>query len=188
MSTEPASPWRILNDREVYSAPPWITVHRQQLLLPNGRTVEDYHQITMRDYAMIVAQTAEGKYIVERQYKHGIGKVSLLLPGGLINDGEDPQSAAQRELLEETGYHADDWRGLGVYVANSNYGCGHAHLFIVRNARKVAEPNSGDLEDMEIVLMDASGLIEAVRTGEIVAISAVAAVAWALNPAAAVWH
>jgi ADP-ribose pyrophosphatase len=184
MNTESTSPWQILKDREVYAAPPWITVHRQQLRLPNGRIVEDYHQIDLRDYVIIVAQTPDGKYLIERQYKHGVGKVSLLLPGGVIEDGEEPLPAAKRELLEETGYEADEWRGMGVYVSNANYGCGRAHVFIARNARKVAEPHSGDLEDMEILLMDSSELIEAIRAGEMTVVGAVAAVAWALNPAA----
>ena len=184
MKTKPTSPWQTLDDREVYSAAPWITVHRQQLRLPDGRTVEDYHQIDLRDYVIIVAQTPEGKYLVERQYKHGVGKVSLLLPGGVIDDGEEPLPAAKRELLEETGYEANEWRGIGVYVSDANYGCGHAHVFVARNARKVVEPDSGDLEDMEILLMDSSELIEAIRTGEMMVVGAVAAVAWALNPAA----
>jgi ADP-ribose pyrophosphatase len=184
MKTKPTPPWQILNDREVYAAPPWITVHRQQVRLPDGRTVEDYHQINLRDYVIVVAQTPEGKYLVERQYKHGVGKVSLLLPGGVINDGEQPLPAAKRELLEETGYEANEWRGIGVYVSNANYGCGRAHVYVARNVRKVAEPNSGDLEDMAILLMDSSELIEAIRTGEMTVVGAVAAVTWALNPAA----
>jgi ADP-ribose pyrophosphatase len=183
MKTNSTTQWLVQDDREVYSAPPWITIHRQRLLLPNGRIVEDYHQIALRDYVIIVAQTTDGKYIAERQYKHGIGKVSLLLPGGVIEAGEEPLLAARRELLEETGYEADNWRALGVYVSDANYGCGNAHFFVASNARKVADPDSGDLEDMQIVLMDATGLIEAVRTGEILAVGAVAAVAWALNPA-----
>lgn len=184
MKINPTSLWQVLDDREVYAAPPWISVHRQQVRLPDGRTVEDYHHIDLRDYVIVVAQTPEGKYLVERQYKHGVGKVSLLLPGGVINDGEEPLSAAKRELLEETGYEAGEWREIGAYISNANYGCGHAYVYVAHNARKVAEPNSGDLEDMEILLLDSSELVEAVRTGKMTVVGAVAAVAWALNPAA----
>jgi ADP-ribose pyrophosphatase len=177
MKTKPTSPWQVLDDVEVYSAPPWIKVHRQRVRLPNGRIVDSYHQIVLPDYAIIAAQTADGKFIVERQYKHGIGTASLILPGGVIDRGEKPRNAAKRELLEETGYEADGWREIGVYVSSSNYGCGRAHVFSSRNARKITEPNSGDLEDMEIVLLDASGLLRAVRSGKFMAIGSVAA-AW----------
>src|SRR5579871_2190265 len=105
--------WEILKEQEVYSAPPWMSVRRQHVRLPNGKTVENYHQIVLRDYAIIIAQTTDGKYIAERQYKHGVGRVSLTLPGGVIEDGEPPELAAKRELLEETGYEANDWRNLG---------------------------------------------------------------------------
>jgi ADP-ribose pyrophosphatase len=121
----------------------------------------------------MAAQTADGKFRVELQYKHGIGRVSLNLPGGVMDKGEAPLKAAKRELLEETGYKADGWKEIGDYVCNSNYGCGRAHLFFARNARKIAEPNSGDLEDMEIVLMDAPNLLKAVRNGKFVAIASV---------------
>ena len=181
MKTKPTSRWQILNDAEVYSAPPWMKVHRQRVRLPNGRTVDDYHQIVLPDYVIIAAQTAAGKFVVERQYKHGIGTVSLLLPAGVINRGEQPGNAAKRELLEETAYQADHWQEIGVYVCNSNYGCGRAHFFISRNARKIAEPNSGDLEDMEIVLLDAPGLLKAVRSGKFMSMGSVAAVLCALN-------
>lgn len=181
MKTKPTSLWQVLDDVEVYSSPPWINVHRQQVRLPNGRVVDGFHQIILPDYTIVAAQTADGKFVVERQYKHGIGTVSLLLPGGVIDHGEEPHNAAKRELLEETGYKADDWQEIGVYVSNSNYGCGRAHVFISRNARKITEPNSGDLEDMEIVLMDAPGLLRAVRSGKFMAIGSVAAVWCALN-------
>jgi ADP-ribose pyrophosphatase len=179
----PPPPWLVLNDTEVYSAPPWISVHRQQVRLPTGRIVDDYHQIILRDYAVVLARAADGKFITERQYKHGIGKVSLTLPGGVIEPGEEPLTAAKRELLEETGYEADDWRPMGAYVSDASYGCGKVHLFSAGHARRIAQPKSGDLEDMEIVLMDSSALAAAVWNGEILAVSAVAAVAWALNPA-----
>ena len=181
MKTKPTSPWQVLDDVEVYSSPPWIKVHRQQVRLPNGRILDSYHQIILPDYAIIAARTADGKFVVERQYKHGIGTVSLILPAGVIDHGEKPQHAAKRELLEETGYEADGWQEIGVYVSNSNYGCGRAHVFISRNARRITEPNSGDLEDMEIVLLDAPSLLRAVRSGKFMAISSVAAVLCALN-------
>lgn len=181
MKTKPTSPWRVLKDVEVYSAPPWVKVHRQKLRLPNGRIVDGFHRIVLHDFAIIAAQTADGKYLVERQYKHGIGRVSLNLPGGVMDQGEPPLKAAKRELLEETGYKADGWKEIGDYVCNSNYGCGRAHLFVARNGRQIAEPNSGDLEDMQIVLMTAPSLLKAVRQGKFIAIASVAAVLRALD-------
>jgi ADP-ribose pyrophosphatase len=180
---KPLAPWELLESREVFAAPPWIKLSRQRIRLPDGREIDNFHYIHLTDYALIVAQTSDGRFIMERQYKHGVGKVSLTPPAGGIAPGEDPLRAAQRELLEETGYEAGSWKCLGRFACNANYGCGNAHVFTCRDARKIAEPDSGDLEEMEIVLLTEEELRRALRNGGIIALGAVAAVALALNDA-----
>ncbi len=175
-------PWEIVATREVYNAPPWLAVSVQTVRLPDGRVVDDYHHVDMPDYAIVYAETSNGSVLVERQYKHGIGKVTLALPAGLIKAGESPLRAAQRELREETGYEAGDWRSMGSFVPNSNYGCGRAHLFRAASARCVTDPNAGDLEDIEIIRMSPADLLQAVRTGEVGSVSMVAAIAMATHP------
>lgn len=174
-------PWEIISRREVFVAKPWITVEAQQVKLPDGRVISDYHWIDLKDYVMVFAQMADGKVIVERQYKHGVGRVTLTLPAGAIEDGEPPLEAAKRELLEETGYTSDDWQSLGTYVPHGSYGCGRAHPFLARNARWEATPNSGDLEDMEIVTMEVKELWDAVRSGDMCLVGSVATIALATN-------
>jgi ADP-ribose pyrophosphatase len=175
-------PWQVIKSRQVFDSPPWIRISMHDVRLPDGTVVKDYRQIELPDFVVVFAQTVDGKVIVERQYKHGIGKVSLMLPAGAIETGEDPLSAIQRELLEETGYKCDTWQPLGDFVANGNFGCGRAHLFMAQDAYRVAEPNSGDLEDMEIVLMQPAELIDSVRSGDVASLSSVTAIALATNP------
>ena len=157
------SPWVVTEAHDVFVANPWIRIEKQQIQLPSGATVNEYYQIELSDYCIVFAETADGMVIVERQYKHGAGQVTLTLPAGSIEENEAPLDAAQRELLEETGYTSDQWQGLGSYILNGNYRCGRAHLFRASQVRRTAEPNSGDLEDMEIVLMSVEDLIDAVR-------------------------
>ena len=90
------------------------------------------------------------------------------------------RAAVQRELREETGCVAEEWRSLGRFTVNGNQGCGRAHLFAARGARLVAEPDSGDLEDMQIVLMNADQVLASVRDGRLPLLSSAAAVALAL--------
>jgi ADP-ribose pyrophosphatase len=178
----PLQPWQVLDSQVVFQAPPWIQVSRQKIRLPDGSTVEDYHQVRMTDYALVVASTADGRIVVERQYKHGIGKVTLMVPAGAILPGEAPLAAAQRELLEETGCSAEDWRSLGSFVLSANYGCATAHVFTAQNARAVAAPKSGDLEEMEILLLRPQELRLALQAGQIHSLGTLAAILLATQP------
>lgn len=174
-------PWKVLRERTVYRAAPWIRVARQRVRLPDGRVVDDFHRIELGSYAVVVARMADGRLLFERQYKHGIGAVSLTLPGGYLAPKEDPLAGAKREFFEETGCRARHWRSLGRFTCNSNYGCGRAHLFLATGVRQVAEPRSGDLEEMEFVLLTARQAAAALRSGRICALSAATALALALS-------
>lgn len=176
-------PWKVLKTREIFAADPWLKLSVHQVLLPNGNVIDDYYQIDFPEYVVIFARTETGEAIVLRSYKHGVRDICLVLPAGSIEKGEQPVEAAQRELLEETGYSADDWHSLGSFIVHGNYGCGRAHLFSAQGARKIANPNSGDLETMEVILMQPEEVLEAVRQGEVAGLGTVAAIALAMNPA-----
>jgi ADP-ribose pyrophosphatase len=179
---KPLEPWQVVSSREIFSAPPWIHLSRQTVRLPDGRIVDDYHKIQLLDFVVIVAQTADGNILVERQYKHGLGRVALMLPAGALHNGEDALAAAKRELLEETGYASDDWSFLGKFTANANYGCGTMHLFAARGVRKISTINSDDLEEMEILFMLPNELFAAICEGDMPALSSAAAIALATHP------
>lgn len=158
-----------------------MEVSVQEVRLPDGKVVNDYHKITLSDYVIIYAETKQGTVIVERQYKHGVGRVNLTLPAGGIFEGESPLAAAQRELMEETGHAGGSWYEMGAFVIHGNYGCGTAHLFKATGVEAVAEPNSGDLEEMEILLMTPRELFASILDGEIALLGSAAAVALATN-------
>jgi ADP-ribose pyrophosphatase len=163
------------------SAPPWIRVTVDTLRLPSGRVVPDFYQVALPDFAVVVAQTEKGDVVSLRQYKHGVGRVSLLLPAGLIHDGEDPLACAKRELLEETGYVSPAWNRLGVFVVDGNRGCGHAHVFAAAGAERAAQPVADELEPLEVRLAKPAELLDAIRDGEMVALAHVSAFMLALG-------
>lgn len=174
--------WEILQKREIFAAEPWLKLSVHQVRLPNGQVIDDYYQIELTEYVVIFAQTETGDAIALRSYKHGVRDVCMVLPAGAMEAGEQPVDSAKRELLEETGYSADVWNPLGSFVVHGNYGCGKAHIFAAKQARKTAEPDSGDLETMEVVLMQPSDILQAVRKGEVAGLGTVAAIGLALNP------
>jgi len=93
--------WEVLKNDLIYEASPWIKLSIQQVRLPNGKVVDNFHRVKMPEYAVVVARTSDGRMIMERQYKHGVGKVSLMLPGELIETGEEPLAAAKHIFLPQ---------------------------------------------------------------------------------------
>lgn len=172
--------WRTLARRTLLSRPPWMEVGEERVGLPDGREVDGFLWIRTRDFVAMVAVTEGDEVVLVRSYKHGPRTISLAVPAGYLENGEEPLAAAKRELQEETGYASDDWYSLGRYVVDGNYGVGTAHIFLARGARKVAEPASGDLEEMEVVIAPVGEVSEYVRRGEVVQLSSAAALALGL--------
>ncbi len=176
----PGEDWTIRHRHLALDASPWLRVWREDLLLPDGREVDGFLNIEMRDYVVVVAITAEGAVVTERGYKHGPRRVCLSLPAGYIEQGEDPGDAARRELQEETGYVAERWEPLGAFTNDGNRGGGCGHLFLAREARLVSEPNSGDLEAVTIELLTFDTLLAAVSSGDVAVIANATAIALAV--------
>lgn len=175
-------PWKTL-DRTVVYRPhegKYLTVEAHQVELPSGQIIEDWPWLVTPDYVNIVAITADGRFLCFRQTKYAVEGTSLAVVGGYLEPDEDPLVAAQRELLEETGYSASDWVPLGRYAVDGNRGCGHAHLFLARHARWVQPIQADDLEEQELLLLSRAEVEEALRAGQFKVLAWATAVALAL--------
>ena len=173
-------PWKVLTASLLLTAPPWVSVFREKVELPSGRVLDDFYRVVMPDFVAVVAVTPGRELVLVRGYKHGLGRVSVSPPGGLVELGESPLRAAQRELLEETGYAAPDWRCLGQFVVDGNRHCGRAHFFLARNASQVAEGKTDDAEEAQVELMSVPRVVRAVRRGEVGLLGSLSAISLAL--------
>lgn len=181
-SDDELKPWTVVGSRDLLDASPWLKVRAETVELPDGRRVENYYQVEQPDYAQMFVETEDGRVLMLRSYKHGARRVGLTFPAGGIAPGEDPLAAARRELLEETGYVSDDWTALGGFVVQANQRGNVCHMFHARNARKVAEPDSGDLEEMRIERLSRAELIEAAARGDYAVLPALAMLGAVLLP------
>lgn len=174
--------WDILASRPLLDRRPWLTVWEEDVRLPDGTLIPGYLRSRARDYSMVFALLADGTAPLVRQYKHGPGRLSYDLPAGYL-DGPDepPLSGAQRELHEETGLVADEWRALGHLVIDTNRGEDRAHIFLALGARPEGAPHLDPTEALEVSYYTPDALRDMVRSGMIDSMASVAGILLALN-------
>jgi ADP-ribose pyrophosphatase len=158
-------PWEVLDRECLVDATPWMQVWKETVRLPDGRTVDDFYTVDQPDHVMVFAVTTDDRVICLWHYKHGSRDVNLSFPAGYIGPGEEPLHTARRELLEETGYEASGWRALGAFTVDGNRGNGCAYYFLAEGAVKVAEPDSGDLEEIRLELVPLAEIKQKLATG-----------------------
>lgn len=175
--------WKRLSRKEVYAGPPWLRVFVDTVRLPSGRVVEDFHQIEAPDFAMVCARRADGKILLERQYKYAAGKVTYCLPGGCVGPGETPLKAAKREFLEETGYRAGKWIRVGTFPVDSTRGGGRGYFYIADSIEKVAAPVDDEMESVQVIFLSLPAVMRAILKSDVSSISSIALILLATNPA-----
>ncbi len=123
---------------------------------------EPYYSLRVPDFASIVALTLEGKMLAVRQYRPSVERYTVELPSGLVDAGETPLEAARRELLEETGYAADDMELLGPMIPEAGRLSNRTWTCFASGVRRVAAPEAG----IEVVEYATKDLGAAILRGE----------------------
>ncbi len=141
------------------------TIERRDYRLPDG-TVADYYVHLELPGACVLAITADNKVVTIPQYRPGPDAILRELPGGGIEEGEEPSAAALRELLEETGYRGDVEEWVGTWWVDAYAQINNA-VVIVRNCRQVAEPKLEATEFGEVELVDMPDFVAQVRAGQL---------------------
>src|SRR5215510_6762371 len=126
--------------------------------LPNGKFMEavvfEFHP-----WANILALTKNREAVLIKQYRHGVQEVLWEIPGGVMEEGEDPLEGVKRELLEETGYGVTDVIQVGKFYANPAIQTNTVYCFLAFDAEKVAEQLLDDSEEIEVHLIPLDELI-----------------------------
>ncbi len=173
--------WETISTETILDCGRFLKVERHVVRLPDGRVIPDWPWLIAPDAAIVLAMTDDGRFLCFRQTKYAIDGTVLAPVGGMLEPGEAPLAAAQRELLEETGYEAATWVSLGSHILDPNRGVATMHLFLALGARPVTEPNSDDLEDQELLLLSRVEIEHALREGAFKVLAWSAVVAMALH-------
>jgi 8-oxo-dGTP pyrophosphatase MutT (NUDIX family) len=173
--------WKTRSRRTILEHSRFLVVEEHTVELPDGRIIEDWPWVITPDFVNVVVITEGGEFLCFRQSKYAVEGITLAPVGGYLEVGEDPLDAAKRELLEEAGCEASDWVSLGQYAVDGNRGAGTAHLFLAHGARRVAEIDSDDLEEMELISMSSDEIEAALDDGAFKLLPWVAVVALALR-------
>jgi ADP-ribose diphosphatase len=176
----PVDEWEQLGSETALDNP-YYRVRRDTFRLPSGRVVDDYLVGVLADYALVMAVTPTGDVVLVRQWKQGVRRVRLELPGGVIDEGETAVEAGIRELREETGFVAASFEQLGSLDVDASKAANQAHLFLARDAEQRYEPEQNEMEAVEIVLVPVSGIPSLIDDGEICGASSVGALLQALR-------
>jgi ADP-ribose pyrophosphatase len=156
-------PWKKVREETLHEG--YQKVVRRHFERPDGRTA-DFEIRLVHDVICVVARTVDGTFLIARQYRPGPERVVDDLTGGGIEAGEDPEAAARRELLEETGYQA----GTMTFVATnpvSAYSTNFRHTFVATACRKVAEPQNDAREHVEVVELSLEAFRAHLRSGKL---------------------
>lgn len=166
MSETYPSKWNIIED-ELHAECRIFDVHKRKMVRDSDKKKGDFYVIDTNDWVNVLAVTAEQNIILVRQFRYGTQKYSLEPPGGVIEQGEDPVLAGQRELLEETGYSGEDAKIIGTVFPNAAIMSNRCYFLLLKDVKKTNDVSFDPHEELETVKVPVKQLQELVKSGEI---------------------
>ena len=159
--------WKVLTS-EYLARKPWFTVRHESLELPDGRRIPDYYVLEYPDWINVIAITRDGRFVLIDQYRHGLGETSYEIPAGVTEPSDaSPLDAAQRELMEETGYGGGQWRLLTTLSANPATQNNLTYCYLATGVAPLGEQHLDPTEDLRVHHMTREEVLKLLRTDRI---------------------
>jgi ADP-ribose pyrophosphatase len=158
------TPWKILDTKYLYQRK-GMALRIDQCETMNG-SVFDPYVIECGTWVNIIALTKDREVVLVRQYRHGVKQVMLEIPAGIMDEAdESPMWAAQRELLEETGYTSDQFVEVGRVYPNPATHNNLTYSFLALDAELVGQQNLDETEEIEVSLISFDEFISLAKEG-----------------------
>ena len=159
--------WQVLGSR--YEDAGLMLFEKRIDRLRNPRNGKVFERLVLEsvDWVNVVALDANGRSLMIRQYRFGVGYTTLETPGGMVDPGEDSKTAAARELLEETGFASDNWSYLGAVEPNPAFHNHLCHHWLAQDVYRAQTQNLGDGESIALEFMTQEQVRVAVVSGEL---------------------
>ncbi len=163
---EQIGPWQRISTRDVYDNP-WISITHEQVITPAG-TAGIYGVVHFKTRAIgIIPIDADGYTWLVRQFRYTLNQHLWEIPMGGGKLHEDPLAAAQRELQEETGFSANDWREIMRLHISKSVTDEEGVVFVARDLRAGAAQLEHTEADLEVLRLPLSEAIQWVMEGKI---------------------
>lgn len=155
-----------------------MTVRSDEVEVEGGR--KSFREVVEHSGGVTIVAIKDDSILFVKQFRYPIKKVMLELPAGKLEVGEDPDTACERELEEETGYHAKHWTSLGYIYTSIGFCNEKLYLYLAQDLEFVGEhPDEGEiLENYEYKISDVEKMIS---SGEITDAKTICAVYRAIN-------
>ncbi|MEK6554528.1 MAG: NUDIX hydrolase [Bdellovibrionota bacterium] len=157
--------WKKLKSDKVFESK-YFHLSVDECETSSGLRVPRYYVVDFPDWVQCVAVDEAGSLILVNQYRYPGKGLFLEFPGGSTdaNRGEEPQVAAERELLEETGHSSSEWIYLGSHYPNPALQTNRCHSYLALNCKKTAELNLDPFEELTVTKMSVEDYTKHCRT------------------------
>jgi 8-oxo-dGTP pyrophosphatase MutT (NUDIX family) len=158
--------WKILSS-EYLTNRPYFTARKDKCITPEGKIIPEYYLVELALTVCALALTENNEVVMCKQYRHPVGKTLLEIPGGFVDENENPDKAIARELLEETGYEFSSCEYLGEVTANPGVLSNYTRLYLATGGKVAAAQKLDANEDIKVKLMPLDELIDLVLQNNI---------------------
>ena len=162
---EEAAQWKVLSSEYIVQRP-WLTARKDVLQMPDGRVNPEFYVLEYPSWVNVIARDREGRFVMVRQYRHGLGAMSTELVAGVVEAGEEPEAAARRELMEEAGYGGGRWTLQAVISGNPSTTNNLTYCFLAEDVELLGSQHLDATESIEPLLLSRDEMMHLMMSDE----------------------